>query len=90
MRPATVAVFPSPIHAKFLVHTQALKPLCRTAFRCRAYHFLPTRLPEDLNLHKTAAWMMVSRAILNLDETITKGACSRLARYDPSSAGLQP
>jgi len=25
-----------------------------------------------LNLHKAAAWAMVSRAILNLDETITK------------------
>jgi hypothetical protein len=29
-------------------------------------------LPPDLNLHKAAAWAMVSRAILNLDETITK------------------
>jgi hypothetical protein len=30
------------------------------------------QLPEDVNLHKVAAWAMVSRAILNLDETITK------------------
>jgi hypothetical protein len=32
----------------------------------------PTQLPPDVNLHKVAAWAMVSRAILNLDETITK------------------
>jgi len=31
-----------------------------------------TNLPADVNLHKVAAWAMVSRAILNLDETITK------------------
>jgi hypothetical protein len=31
-----------------------------------------TRLPEDVNLHKVAAWTLVSRVILNLDETITK------------------
>src|ERR1051326_3801470 len=30
------------------------------------------QMPEDVNLHKVAAWPMVSRAILNLDETITK------------------
>jgi hypothetical protein len=29
-------------------------------------------VPADVNLHKVAAWAMVSRAILNLDETITK------------------
>jgi hypothetical protein len=29
-------------------------------------------IPEDVNLHKVAAWAMVSRTILNLDETITK------------------
>jgi len=29
-------------------------------------------MPEDVNVHKAAAWAMVSRAILNLDETITK------------------
>ncbi|HWX19313.1 MAG TPA: DUF1549 domain-containing protein [Candidatus Binatia bacterium] len=32
----------------------------------------PAHLPPDMNLHKVAAWAMVSRAILNLDETITK------------------
>jgi hypothetical protein len=32
----------------------------------------PKQMPEDVNLHKVAAWAMVSRAILNLDETITK------------------
>ena len=32
----------------------------------------PTNMPPDINLHKAAAWMMVSRALLNLDETITK------------------
>lgn len=30
------------------------------------------RMPEDVNLHKVAAWAMVSRALLNLDETVTK------------------
>jgi len=30
------------------------------------------QMPEDVNVHKAAAWAMVSRAILNLDETITK------------------
>jgi len=30
------------------------------------------KVPPDVNLHKVAAWAMVSRAILNLDETITK------------------
>ena len=29
-------------------------------------------LPEDVNLHKVAAWAMVSRALLNLDETMTR------------------
>jgi len=29
-------------------------------------------MPPDVNFHKLAAWAMVSRAILNLDETITK------------------
>jgi hypothetical protein len=32
----------------------------------------PAHLPEDVNLHKVAAWAMVGRAVLNLDETITK------------------
>jgi mono/diheme cytochrome c family protein len=31
-----------------------------------------TNVPPEVNLHKVAAWAMVSRAILNLDETITK------------------
>jgi hypothetical protein len=30
------------------------------------------KLPPETNLHKVAAWAMVSRAVLNLDETITK------------------
>ncbi|HSU52635.1 MAG TPA: PSD1 and planctomycete cytochrome C domain-containing protein [Candidatus Dormibacteraeota bacterium] len=30
------------------------------------------QMPADVNLHKAAAWAMVSRALLNLDETITK------------------
>jgi mono/diheme cytochrome c family protein len=29
-------------------------------------------IPEGVNLHKVAAWAMVSRTILNLDETVTK------------------
>ena len=32
----------------------------------------PKNPAADVNLHKAAAWMMVSRAILNLDETVTK------------------
>jgi hypothetical protein len=28
--------------------------------------------PKDVNLHKVAAWTMVARVLLNLDETITK------------------
>ena len=32
----------------------------------------PKNLPPDVNLHKVAAWATVSRAILNLDETVTK------------------
>jgi hypothetical protein len=31
-----------------------------------------TSMPADLNLHKAAAWAMVGRAILNLDETLTR------------------
>ncbi len=30
------------------------------------------KMPEDVNLHKVAAWAMVSRALLNLDETVTR------------------
>jgi hypothetical protein len=30
------------------------------------------QIPPDVNLHKVAAWAMVSRALLNLDETITR------------------
>ena len=29
-------------------------------------------IPPEVNIHKVAAWAMVSRAILNLDETMTK------------------
>jgi len=32
----------------------------------------PKDMPQDVNLHKAAAWTMVSRVLLNLDETITK------------------
>jgi Protein of unknown function (DUF1553) len=32
----------------------------------------PSQMPADMNLHKLAAWAMVSRAILNLDQTVTK------------------
>ena len=32
----------------------------------------PGNIPSDVNLHKVAAWAMVSRVLLNLDETITK------------------
>lgn len=32
----------------------------------------PTKLPEDIDLHKLAPWTMVARVLLNLDETMTK------------------
>jgi hypothetical protein len=32
----------------------------------------PKKLPEDVNLHQVAAWTLVSRVLLNMDETITK------------------
>jgi hypothetical protein len=32
----------------------------------------PKQIPADVNAHKVAAWAMVSRALLNLDESITK------------------
>jgi Protein of unknown function (DUF1549)/Protein of unknown function (DUF1553) len=32
----------------------------------------PAKLPPEVNLHQAAAWAMVSRALLNLDETITR------------------
>jgi hypothetical protein len=32
----------------------------------------PKQVPPNVNVHKVAAWAMVSRALLNLDETITK------------------
>ncbi len=32
----------------------------------------PKNPPGDVNLHKVAAWTMVARVLLNLDETITK------------------
>jgi hypothetical protein len=32
----------------------------------------PKAPPADVNLHRVAAWTMVSRVLLNLDETITK------------------
>ncbi|MDQ6632510.1 MAG: DUF1553 domain-containing protein, partial [Verrucomicrobiota bacterium] len=32
----------------------------------------PKNLPAEVNLHKVAAWTMVSRVLLNMDETITK------------------
>ncbi len=32
----------------------------------------PKTVPAEANIHKVAAWAMVSRALLNLDETITR------------------
>jgi hypothetical protein len=31
-----------------------------------------SNIPAEVNLNKAAAWAMVSRTILNLDETITR------------------
>jgi hypothetical protein len=44
----------------------------RTADAVKVGSILATNPPPDVNLHKVAAWAMVSRALLNLDETITK------------------
>ena len=44
----------------------------RTADALKIASISQTNFPPDVNLHKVAAWAMVSRAILNLDETITK------------------
>jgi hypothetical protein len=44
----------------------------RTADAVKVGTLSATNLPPNVNLHKVAAWAMVSRAILNLDETITK------------------
>jgi hypothetical protein len=32
----------------------------------------PSKLPREVNLHQAAAWTMLSRALLNLDETVTR------------------
>lgn len=44
----------------------------RTADALKVGSASQTNFPANVNLHKVAAWAMVSRAILNLDETITK------------------
>ena len=44
----------------------------RTAAAVRVSVADPSQLPEDVNLHKVAAWATVSRALLNLDETLTR------------------
>ncbi|MCI0537019.1 MAG: DUF1553 domain-containing protein, partial [Verrucomicrobiales bacterium] len=44
----------------------------RTAAAVQVAALDPSQLPQEVNLHKVAAWTMVSRAILNLDETMTK------------------
>jgi hypothetical protein len=44
----------------------------RTADALKIGSISQTNFPPGVNLHKVAAWAMVSRAILNLDETITK------------------
>ncbi|MDB6052933.1 MAG: Protein of unknown function (DUF1553)/Protein of unknown function (DUF1549)/Planctomycete [Verrucomicrobiales bacterium] len=44
----------------------------RTASAVKVSVADPTKIPEDVNLHKVAAWAMVSRILLNMDETITK------------------
>ena len=44
----------------------------RTADALKVGSISASNPPSDVNLHKVAAWAMVSRTILNLDETITK------------------
>jgi mono/diheme cytochrome c family protein len=44
----------------------------RTADALKVGAISATNPPANVNLHKVAAWAMVSRTILNLDETITK------------------
>jgi hypothetical protein len=44
----------------------------RTAAAVQVSSTDPKNPPEDVNLHKVAAWTLASRVLLNLDETITK------------------
>src|SRR5262249_40291703 len=44
----------------------------RTAAALQVAVPVVTNAPPDVNLHKVAAWAMVSRALLNLDESVTK------------------
>ena len=44
----------------------------RTTAAIRVATADPQNPPADINLHGVAAWTMVSRVLLNLDETITK------------------
>ena len=44
----------------------------RTASALKVALADPKTVPEDLNLHSVAAWTMVSRVLLNLDEALTK------------------
>ena len=43
-----------------------------TATALRVALASPQKIPADVNLHKVAAWTLVARVILNLDETVTK------------------
>ena len=54
------------------LYNKALKQLKQDAARAlvTSYELEP---PEELNLRELAAWAVVSRVLLNLDETITKG-----------------
>jgi hypothetical protein len=55
-----------------LLHDQANYFEDRTTTAVEVASPDPKRPPKDVNLHKVAAWTMVSRVLLNLDETITK------------------
>jgi hypothetical protein len=44
----------------------------RTSDALKVGSISQTNIPPNVNLHKVAAWAMVTRALLNLDETITK------------------
>ncbi len=59
-------------HTLALLNDQANYFDNRTATAIKVAATDGSNLPEDVNLHKVAAWTMVSRVLLNLDETITK------------------
>ncbi|MEX2382532.1 MAG: PSD1 and planctomycete cytochrome C domain-containing protein [Opitutales bacterium] len=55
-----------------LLHDQARHFEDRTASAITVGVTDPENLPREVNLHQVAAWTMVARVLINLDETITR------------------